>query len=170
MTLLSPLLLLCGLAAWPADAQAHRDRRPMPGSRVVLVQAEGLPRLAAPNERALSVATLASLPQHTVTTTTPWTRESHRYTGVLLRDLLAHLGAHGTHIHATTLTDHEVQIPIEDARLHDVVVAWQVDGQPIPVRQRGPVLVMYPFDADPALRQRRYHERAVWQLRSLSVH
>ena len=79
---------------------------------------------------------------------------------MLLRDVLAHFGATGTQLQVTALNDYAISIPVDDARLFDVIVAYKIDGQPVAVRDRGPMLVMYPFDARPELQHRRYYERA----------
>lgn len=117
----------------------------------------------------LTVAALETLPQHSFTTNAPWTHEPHTYTGVLLRVLLSHLGASGTRLEATALNDYAITIPLDDARHHDVLVAYKVDGKPIAIRERGPLLVMYPFDSHPELQSKRYYERAIWQLKTLTV-
>ena len=39
----------------------------------------------------------------------------------------------------------------------------------MPVRTRGPLFVIYPFDADPRLQNARFYERSIWQLRSIEV-
>lgn len=88
---------------------------------------------------------------------------------MLLRDLLTHLGASGTHVHATALNDYAITLPVEDARQFDVIVAYRIDGQLIPVRDRGPLLIIYPFDARRELQNRRYYERSIWQLKTLNV-
>lgn len=118
---------------------------------------------------ALTASVLEQLPQRTITTNAPWTKEPQAYTGVLLRDLLAHLGATGTSLQVTALNDYAASIPVEDARRFDVIVAHKVNGKPIPVRDRGPLLVMYPFDSIPELQNRSYYERAIWQVKSVHV-
>lgn len=118
---------------------------------------------------ALTAAVLEKLPQKSFTTNAPWTKAPQTYTGVLLRDLLAHLGASGSQLQATALNDYAATIPVDDARQFDVIVAYKIDGQPIPVRDRGPLLIMYPFDSKPELQHRRYYERSIWQLKSVNV-
>jgi hypothetical protein len=40
---------------------------------------------------------------------------------------------------------------------------------PMPVRDKGPLFVIYPFDAQPELRNAIYYSRSAWQLRSIEV-
>jgi hypothetical protein len=50
-----------------------------------------------------------------------------------------------------------------------VIVAHRIDGQPIPVRERGPFFVIYPFDQAPELRNARYYQRSIWQLEAVEI-
>jgi hypothetical protein len=126
-------------------------------------------RLRDGQARSLSLDDLGRLPQRSFTTNTPWTKEPHRYTGPLLRDVLDAVGAQGSQLRATALNDYRVVIPVEDARQHDVIIAVLVDGNPLPVRSRGPLFVIYPFDEKPELRKGAYYERSIWQLRSIEI-
>lgn len=120
-------------------------------------------------ERRLDVASLDKLPQHAFMTNTPWTKEPHKYSGPLLRDVLAAVGASGTQLRATALNEYQITIPVDDALRHDVIVAHRIDDRLIPVRERGPFFIIYPFDADHRLQEGRYYERSIWQLKHLQV-
>ncbi len=64
----------------------------VPASAPASIRVSGLVRGAEPGKPlVLTVAALETLPQYSLTTNAPWTREPHTYQGVLLRDLLAHL-------------------------------------------------------------------------------
>ncbi len=39
----------------------------------------------------------------------------------------------------------------------------------MPVREKGPVWVIYPMDDNPELRNDLYNDRLVWQLKEISV-
>jgi hypothetical protein len=39
----------------------------------------------------------------------------------------------------------------------------------IPVRTKGPLFIVYPFDSKAELRSATYYERSAWQLKSLTV-
>ena len=118
----------------------------------------------------LDLAALQRLPQQSFTTNTPWTREPHTYSGPLLRDVLALAGAQDpVTIKAVALNDYQISIPAEDAAKLGVIVAHQIDGKAIPVRERGPLFVIYPFDSASELRSTRYYERSIWQLKSMRI-
>ncbi len=119
--------------------------------------------------RALDLAALGKLPQHTFVTRTPWTPNAQKFTGPLLRDVLALVGAQGSTIKALALDDYQIAIPVADAQQYDVVVARLIDDKPIPVRERGPLFIIYPFDQRPELQATRYYERSIWQLKSIVI-
>lgn len=157
------VLMFAGLAGGIACGQ----EAPHPAPAAVITT--GKAPVEGGKSVSLTAAMLEQLPQKTITTNAPWTKGPQTYTGVLLRDLLASLGITGTRLQVTALNDYAATIPVEDARRFDVIVAYQINGKPIPVRDRGPLLVMYPFDARPELQNRSYYERAIWQIKSVHV-
>jgi hypothetical protein len=44
-----------------------------------------------------------------------------------------------------------------------------MNGEPIPVRTKGPLFIVYPFDDKAELRAAVYYERSAWQLKSLTI-
>lgn len=115
------------------------------------------------------MAMLAALPQVQIQTRTPWYASARRFTGPLLRDVLAAAGAQGSTLRLTALNDYRVDMPWEDPQRHDVVVARLIDDKPMAVRDKGPLFVIYPFDERPELRSATYYSRAAWQLRTIDV-
>lgn len=156
--------LLAGITVALASFAALAQGTPTP--RPVL---EITGKVASPVVQ-LDMAALQRLPQRSFTTNTPWTREPHTYSGPLLRDVLALAGAQNpVTIKAVALNDYQISIPAEDAAKLDVIVAHQIDGKAIPVRERGPLFVIYPFDSASELRSTRYYERSIWQLKSMQI-
>ena len=122
------------------------------------------------SERAdFDMAMLAALPQHSFTTQTPWYKEKKKFTGPLLRDVLDAAGARGNTLKAVALNNFKVEISVADTRKFPVLLSRLMDDQPMRVRDKGPLFIIYPFDADPALRSTHYYNRSVWQLWSLEV-
>lgn len=115
------------------------------------------------------MAMLDKLPQHTMTTQTPWEKTPTTFTGPLLRDVLAAAKASGSSIKATALNDYRTQIPFSDSEKFDMLLASQMNGKPISVRTKGPLFIVYPYDTSSELRSNKYYERSAWQLRSLTI-
>lgn len=159
------LVLLALMSAPPA-----RAAEPLPkpaGAEILRITGEIRVRNrgdAAVFDRAM----LDALPQTTVATHTPWTEGRDTYTGVTLSVLLERVGAHGTMIDAAALNDYVVTIPISDARL-GVLIASRRNGEPMPVRDKGPLWIIYPLDSNPSLDGKETRARMIWQLKSLNV-
>ena len=52
---------------------------------------------------------------------------------------------------------------------YGVLLAMRMDGQPLTLRTKGPLWIVYPRDTYAALNDVRYDSRWVWQLKSLRV-
>ena len=115
------------------------------------------------------LAQLQSLPSITVKTMTPWTDGENEFQGVRLRDLLAHLGVNGKEVLAAATDDYAAAIPMEDVAGYDVIVAYAMNGKPMPADNKGPLWVIYPFSSHHALQKDLYYARCVWQLTRLTV-
>ena len=110
-----------------------------------------------------------SSPQRTFTVQTPWYPTPVTFTGPLLRDILAAAGANGSKIVAEALNDYKTDIPLNDAVRYYVIVARLMNEKPMPVREKGPLFIVYPFDSSPELRAEIYYNRSAWQLSTLLV-
>lgn len=115
------------------------------------------------------LAMLEKLPQHSITTTVPWYPTARTFTGVLLRDLLAAVGAQGSIVRAIALNDYRADIPVKEVQDYDVIVAYRLDGRTMSVREKGPLVIMYPFDSSRELRNAVHYGRAAWQLRRIEI-
>jgi len=91
------------------------------------------------------------------------------YEGVLLKDLLAYVGATGTRLLATALDGYTVEIPVDDAGKYPVLLAMNWNGKPMTVRNKGPIWVIYPIDQFPELKEERFSARSIWQLSRIDV-
>jgi hypothetical protein len=118
---------------------------------------------------AFDMAMLAALPQHRFATRTPWYAKARQFTGPLLRDVLAVAGAQGSTLRLKALNDYQVDMPWDDAQRHDVMLARLLDDRPMSVRDKGPLMVIYPFDTRPELRSAVYYSRSAWQLHTIEV-
>jgi len=118
---------------------------------------------------AFDMAMLEALPQHSFTTRTPWFDKPVKFTGPLLADVLVAVKASGNTVGAVAINDYRISIPVADARKYEVIVARLIDGQPMPVREKGPLFVVYPFDSAAELRTSTFYERSIWQLKALDI-
>jgi hypothetical protein len=156
---------LLGVLASAAPALAL----PPPTGKVILSISGKVAGKNTTNAAVFDLAMLENLPQQTFTTMTPWDKQPITFVGPLLRDVLAAAKASGSTIKAAALNDYQTSIPVEDTQKFDVVLAHKMNGQPIPIKTKGPLFIVYPFDARPELRSTVYFERSAWQLKSMSV-
>lgn len=112
---------------------------------------------------------IEALPQHSFTTSTPWFDKPVKFTGPLLADVLAAVKASGTTLSAVAINDYKINIPMTDVSKYKVIVARLLDDKPMPVREKGPLFVVFPFDTAAELRTSTYYERSIWQLKALDV-
>lgn len=140
-----------------------------PAGRVILT-VTGVMGVHNDGESAsFDIALFDRLPQHTFSTKTPWYPQSRKFTGVLVSELLKALDSQATSLRAVALNDYRVDIPATDLTRHGALIASLLDDKPIAVRDKGPLLIIYPFDDQPELRTAVFYSRAVWQLRSLEL-
>lgn len=104
-----------------------------------------------------------------IRTKTPWTDSVAEFEGVLLRDIMAAVGAKGASIHAVALNDYKVDIPAADYSSNNVIVAYKLNGHILRVRDKGPLWVIYPWDDVPALRSEMTYARSIWQMNRIRV-
>jgi hypothetical protein len=115
------------------------------------------------------LAMIEKLPQQTFSTMTPWDKNPVKFTGPLLRDVLAAVKAQGGTIKAAALNDYTTSIPVDDAAKFDVIVAHRMNGELIPVKTKGPLFIVYPFDTRKELHSTVYYGRSAWQLKSMAI-
>ena len=166
LTCLLPIGPALAIPAWAMPAEAALDA---PAGPVVLTLGGALRNANRDGRAAFDMAMLEKLPQVSFSTQTPWYPGPRKFTGPLLRDVLAAAGAQGHSIEARALNDYRVLLPIEDSRRYDVIVARLLDDKPMAVRDKGPLFLIYPFDRAPELRNSVYYGRSAWQLTHLEL-
>jgi hypothetical protein len=156
-----------GLAA--AGLPVRAQDVPAAAAKVILTLTGKLQKRAGVDAIDFDMATLAKLPQTSFSTKTPWYAQPRKFTGVLLKDLLASVGGTGSMLRAMALNDYRVEIPAEDWLQHGAMLAYLLDDKPMTVREKGPLVIIYPFDERPEVRTAVHYSRAAWQLRSLEL-
>ncbi len=148
-----------------AQAEAH----PAPNERPILTISGKL----GPSEKTTSIqfdrAALESLGTVRFETTTPWYKGPVAFEGVPMDVLMRHVGAEGQRVIAIALNDYSSEIPFEDFKKYNVILALKRDGEYMPVRDKGPLFIVYPFDSDPELKSQTFYGRSVWQVAKLVV-
>jgi hypothetical protein len=160
------VLVFAGFAASPAPA---RTDLAAPEGEVVLSVSGALAKTNAADRADFDMAMLSALPAISFTTTTNWTDGVKTFTGVPLKALLDDLGAEGATLSATALNDYSAEIPRQGLQDEAPIIAYAIDGETFDRRDKGPLWIVYPYDADAAYRSAAVYNFSVWQLRSLTV-
>lgn len=119
-------------------------------------------------EMDLASMEAASLVDYTVMD--PFLNTEITYRGPLLSDLLDlwQVSADATTLHLTALNDYSIDMPIALARDFPVVFAIQADGEYMPIAERGPAMLVLPyneFEFDRPASDAYW----IWQLESIEV-
>ncbi len=120
-------------------------------------------------QMAFDLAMLNALPQATIETTSIWTDGLHRFTGVPLAALAGYLHLTHANLRLHALNDYFVDMPLNETEKTAPVLAYQMDGLPMPVRDKGPIWIIYPYDAGARYRSDTIYSRSVWQLDQIEV-
>ncbi|MBB3066501.1 molybdopterin-dependent oxidoreductase [Limibacillus halophilus] len=122
------------------------------------------------NLRRYDRADLAALEQQTIRTSTAWTDGVKVFKGPLVRDLLTAEEEQAFEtVEAVAANDYRVSIPMSDFVSYDVILATEMDGQELTLRDKGPLWIVYPRDDYTDLNQSAVDARWVWQLVRLEM-
>ncbi|MGY4877295.1 molybdopterin-dependent oxidoreductase [Vreelandella aquamarina] len=152
------------LAALQVNADGNDETLPIPEGPVILKVCGNVGRTNVGDEAHFDRAMINALPQHHFSTGTPWTDQSSDFSGPLVRELLDYLQIDSEEMHVIALNGYEAHIPVQDFIDYDVLLAFKRNGQAIPIREYGPLWVLYPFDHNIELLSETYRFRAVWQV------
>lgn len=155
-------LALWGLAGLPDQALADD------GSPVVLrvygSEGEGSEPMAV-----FTKTDLEQMPLSTIRTETIWTEGVQEFAGVSLLHLVNVLGISSGLLEASAANEYLIDIPVSDAVINGPIIAYQRNGVPMSVRDKGPLWVIYPYDSDPKYKSEEVYARSVWQLTHMTV-
>jgi hypothetical protein len=112
---------------------------------------------------------LEALGMVSIETSTPWYKGPVKFEGVPLDSIMRAGGAKGERVVAVALNDYSSEIPIEDFAKYKAILALKRDGEYMPVRDKGPLFVVYPYDDNPELKSQKFYSRSVWQVAKLIV-
>ena len=152
-----------------AAARADACTLPLPRETIILaVEGQILECNSGPKAN-FDMAMLEALPKSIIRTENPWELAEAAYEGVLLRELLDYLKATGTVLSIRALNDYHADLSVDDVNQYDVILAYKRNGQYIPVREKGPLFVIFPFSDIPSLQTEKRFAQSVWQVKEIIV-
>lgn len=165
VALLGALCVLTGAPPEPVRA----DDLPRPAGAVILTIDGEIKRTNAPGRAEFDRAMLEELELVSMSVETPWTEPDTVFEGVRTRELMELVGARGRWVRAGAANDYRVDIPMSDLTEHDTLLAMSRDGEPMRLRDRGPLWILYADDDRPRVPEGELLARMVWQLTELTV-
>jgi hypothetical protein len=142
---------------------------PVPSGKTILTISGKISETNVENTAQFDRGMLEAMGMQTIETTTPWYTGPVRFEGVLLEKLMTAVGASGEQVTAVALNDYVTEIPLDDFKKYGVILALKRDGEYMPVRDKGPLFIVYPYDSLSELQSQTYYGRSAWQLAKLIV-
>lgn len=120
-------------------------------------------------ERHLDRAALEAMPQDGFTTTTIWTEGPQEFRGVHVSNLFAAVGIEASEMTLMAVNGYEVVVAMDQLHPDDALIAYERNGAMMTLRDKGPLWLVYDFDADPLFRTEVAYSHAIWQLDRIAI-
>lgn len=107
----------------------------------------------------------------TLDTTLPWFDGSKTFTGFKVSSLLDHYRINDAFsLSFIALNDYAASSRIEDILQYEPIVAYQMNGNKMKVRDKGPYWLIFNLTKYPELNTPAYHSQMVWQIDEIMIH
>nr|WP_306264295.1 molybdopterin-dependent oxidoreductase [Pararhizobium sp. IMCC3301] len=148
---------------------ANAESLPSPQGKTILTISGNIQNTNSQDRAEFDRDMLEALKQVVVATKTPWDDGVVTFEGVAMDELMQLVGADGMNVQAIALNDYTTQIPMSDFSKHKVILAIKKNGEYMPVRDKGPLFIIYPYDSKAELQSQVYYGRSAWQLSTIVV-
>lgn len=169
MSLLSARRIACTLAVALVAGTAAAAELAVPQGEVILTVSGEIEVTNAGDTAQFDLASLIALDRTEITTGTIWTEGPRTFEGVSMARLMDLLGVEEGTLLATAVNDYTISIPMSDIVEGGPIIAYHMDGEPMSLRDKGPLWIMYPFDTNPDYRSEVIYSRSIWQLNHIEV-
>lgn len=158
-------IFACGAAISHPEVGTAQSTRDEPALRISVDGASTPPQV-------VTYADLTELRNVTFETSTIWSEARQSFTGVPLETLLLatlpyEMLVPGAVVRVIALNEYFADIPLASLGADVPILAFHIDGQPFPIRNKGPFWVVYPYDSDPQYMTGEIYSRSVWQVEEL---
>lgn len=158
-----------GLGATRLAGTSYAAGLASPKGKVILTISGNIKATNLNDTAVLDMEMIEAIGLEGFSTTTPWYNGPVKFEGVRMSKLLDLVGATGTTVTALALNDYKTDIPMEDFRKYPALMATKRDGAYMPVKDKGPLFIVYPYDSDITLKHQVYYARSAWQVARLIV-
>ncbi len=121
-------------------------------------------------EIGLSLEALDAFPQVTVLTENEFVDGMTAFSGPLARVVLKQTNDLAAEtVKLVAANEYQIEVPVEDFRKYDVILATRQNGELFSPRDKGPIWLIYPMSDHKELRDSTYNARLIWQLVRMEV-
>lgn len=117
----------------------------------------------------LDLEALRELPADRFTTSTIWTDGEQTFTGVRVTEVLDRLGLTEGTMSLTAANDYQITIDVGHFTPDGAMLAYERNGKPMTLRDKGPVWLVYPYDSDAKFRTEVVYANSIWQLDRIEI-
>ncbi len=153
---------IIGLVAWLTVAGLFE----VAGAPAVLASEAPTLAVSGPGigERRIGLDELKRLGGTELRTSTPFTEGVKVFAGITGSQFVKATGVTGRDVHAEAVNGYKVVIPWAVFATDTLLIAYERDGKPMAVRDKGPFWIVFPFDAGPEFRTDTYKSYAIWSI------
>lgn len=150
-------------------ALAHAVGLPSPTGKPILTISGNIVRTNVGDSAQFDLKMLEQMGLVELKTTTPWYQGAVTFEGVSLQTLMEVVGANGHRFVVHEINYETAEIPVSDLERFHPILALKRDGNYMPVSDKGPLLIVYPFDSDKQLKNYVYYDRSAWGVEMIVV-
>ncbi|HED1419780.1 TPA: molybdopterin-dependent oxidoreductase [Kluyvera georgiana] len=161
--------LIVMLLSFMVSTQIWAGDLAKPTGKVILTLSGNIENTNRDGKAVLDIASLEKLGVVSFQTTSPWYNGRTTFTGIPLQKLMDYVGAKGSVVKVTALNDYTTIIPLSDFKKYNVILALKINGEYMPIRDKGPLFVVYPYDSIPELNNQVYYSRSAWQVSRMDI-
>lgn len=132
-----------------------------------LLQANELTVIDGDRQWQFSAEELLNIAPAALTTITPWDDEASTFEGIYLSELITTLDIDTDQLTAVALNNYRINLDLAGAIEAGAFIAAQRDGKAMPVRQKGPFWIIFPWSDGAELSDPQLASWAIWQLKTL---
>jgi len=163
------LAVLTAVFISPIGRATHAAQLSQPAEQPILTVWGKIGVMNRDDSAQFDRAMLEALGTVSFSTQTPWYKEPVTFEGVPLARLLGILEVHGDTLVAIALNDYTTEIPITDATKYEPILALKRNGEYMPVRDKGPIFIVYNYDSNSELRSQKFYSRSAWQVTRIEI-
>lgn len=112
----------------------------------------------------LSMQALSHMGEARIEAVTPWTEGTVVFEGTPLARLAEMAGAAHGMVQITALNNYQVELALDELVAEEALLAQRMNGVRLEVRDKGPLWLVFPSAAHPALAQAENVHKWIWQV------